>query len=69
MLDSLPERPLTNDEAERLKQQDGRIVPLSTLKGDGGHLRYLHAGVLSERGKHHPSARLRRRGRVDSDNV
>jgi len=36
MLDSLPERPLTNDEAERLKQQDGRIVPLSILKGDGG---------------------------------
>jgi len=34
MLDSLPERPLTNDEAERLKQQDQRIVPLSILKGD-----------------------------------
>lgn len=34
MLDSLPDRPLTNDEADRLKQQDRRIVPISILKGD-----------------------------------
>ena len=33
MLDSLPSRPLTNDEAEQLKRQDNRIVPLSVLKG------------------------------------
>lgn len=33
MQDSLPDRPLTNDEAETLRQQDDRIVPLSILKG------------------------------------
>lgn len=33
MLDSLPNRPLTNAEAESLKRQDGRIIPLSILKG------------------------------------
>jgi len=49
MLDSLPERPLTNDEAERLKQQDGRIVPLSILKGDGGpYVIYTLAFYLNE---------------------
>ena len=33
MIDSLPSRPLTNKEAENLKQQDPRFVPLSVLKG------------------------------------
>lgn len=33
MLDSLPDRPLTNEEAKHLKEQDARIVPLSVLKG------------------------------------
>lgn len=33
MIDSLPDRALTNEEAEHLKQQDPRIVPLSVLKG------------------------------------
>lgn len=36
MIDALPNRALTNDEAEQLKQQDPRIVPLSVLKGDDG---------------------------------
>lgn len=34
MLDSLPDRPLTDGEAEHLKEQDPRIVPLSILKGE-----------------------------------
>ena len=33
MLDSLPDRPLTDEEAEHLKEQDARFVPLSILKG------------------------------------
>jgi len=33
VLESLPDRPLTDEEAEHLKQQDARIVPLSVLKG------------------------------------
>ncbi|SDG13579.1 hypothetical protein [Halorientalis regularis] len=33
MLEALPDRPLTDEEAEHLKQQDARIVPLSVLKG------------------------------------
>lgn len=35
MLESLPDRPLTDGEAEQLKQQDARFVPLSVLKGKG----------------------------------
>jgi len=34
MLQSLPNRPLTDAEAEHLKQQDARIVPLSVLKSE-----------------------------------
>lgn len=34
MIDALPDRALTNEEAELLKQQDSRIVPLSVLKSD-----------------------------------
>lgn len=34
MLGSLPDRPLANEEAEQLKQQDARFVPLSVLKGE-----------------------------------
>lgn len=33
VLDSLPDRALTNDEAERLKTQNPGVVPLSILKG------------------------------------
>jgi hypothetical protein len=32
VIDALPDRALTNEEAEQLKQQDSRIVPLSVLK-------------------------------------
>lgn len=32
MLESLPERPLTNSEAEQLKNQDEGVVPISILK-------------------------------------
>lgn len=33
MLESLPERPLTNSEAEQLKNQGKGVVPISILKG------------------------------------
>lgn len=33
MIDSLPDRPLTDAEAEHLREQDSRFVPLSILKG------------------------------------
>lgn len=33
MIDALPDRPLTDAEAEQLKEADARFVPLSILKG------------------------------------
>lgn len=54
MLDSLPERPLSNDEAENLKQQDPRIVPLSILKGgDSPFVVYTLAFYLNNAGEIH----------------
>lgn len=54
MLDSLPDRPLTNDEADQLKQQDERIVPLSILKGgDNPFVVYTLAFYLHEPGRVH----------------
>jgi hypothetical protein len=52
MLDSLPDRALTNQEAERLKQQDSRIVPLSVLKGgDDPFVIYTMAFYRNEVGR------------------
>lgn len=54
MFESLPERPLKRDEAERLKQQDGRIVPLSILTGEESpYVIYTLAFYLSEKGRVH----------------
>lgn len=54
MLDSLPNRPLTNNEAEQLKQQDNRIVPLSVLKGgENPFVIYTLAFYLHEAGRIH----------------
>lgn len=49
MIDALPDRALTNQEAEQLKQQDSRIVPLSVLKGgDDPFVIYTMAFYRSE---------------------
>lgn len=54
MIDALPDRALTNDEAEQLKQQDPRIVPLSVLRGkDGPFVIYTLAVYRSEAGSIH----------------
>lgn len=54
MLDSLPSRPLSRDEAEQLKQQDGRIVPLSILTGqEGPYVVYTLAFYLHDKGRVH----------------
>ncbi|WP_276259112.1 hypothetical protein [Haloglomus litoreum] len=54
MIDALPDRALTNDEAEQLKQQDARIVPLSVLKGgDDPFVIYTMAFYSSEAGEVH----------------
>lgn len=54
MLDSLPDRPLTNDEAEGLKEQDERFVPLSILKGgDDPFVVYTLAFYLDGPGRVH----------------
>lgn len=54
MLDSLPERPLSRDEAERLKQQDPRIVPLSILTGqDSPFVVYTLAFYLNDKRRVH----------------
>lgn len=48
MIDSLPDRPLTNAEAERLREVDTRFVPLSILKGaDSPYVIYTIAIYLS----------------------
>ncbi len=52
MIDALPSRALTDDEAEQLRQQDGRIVPLSVLKGgDDPFVIYTMAFYRSEEGR------------------
>jgi hypothetical protein len=52
VIDALPGRALTNDEAEQLKQQDSRIVPLSVLKGgDDPFVIYTMAFYRSEEGR------------------
>jgi hypothetical protein len=52
VIDALPGRPLTDDEAEQLKQQDNRIVPLSVLKGgDDPFVIYTMAFYRSEDGR------------------
>lgn len=49
MIDALPDRALTDREAEQLKQQDSRIVPLSVLKGgDDPFVIYTMAVYRSE---------------------
>jgi hypothetical protein len=49
VIDALPDRPLTNEEAEQLKQQDSRFVPLSVLKsGDDPFVIYTMALYRSE---------------------
>jgi len=54
VIDALPDRALTNDEAEQLKQQDSRIVPLSVLKGgDDPFVIYTIALYRSEAGRIH----------------
>ncbi len=54
VIDALPARALTNDEAEQLKQQDPRIVPLSVLKGgDDPYVIYTMAFYRSEAGEVH----------------
>jgi hypothetical protein len=51
VIDSLPDRALTNEEAEQLKQQDSRFVPLSVLKsGDDPFVIYTMALYRSEAG-------------------
>jgi hypothetical protein len=54
VIDALPDRALTNEEAEGLKEQDPRIVPLSVLKGgDGPYVIYTMAFYRSEAGTVH----------------
>lgn len=54
VIDALPDRALTNEEAEQLKQQDSRIVPLSVLKGgDDPFVIYTMAFYRSEAGTVH----------------
>jgi hypothetical protein len=54
MLESLPGRPLARDEAEQLKEQDGRIVPLSILTGEESQfVVYTLAFYLHERERIH----------------
>lgn len=54
MIDALPARALTNEEAEQLKQQDPRIRPLSVLKGgDGPYVIYTLAFYSSDTGEVH----------------
>lgn len=63
MLDSLPNRPLTDDEAEQLKQQDNRIVPLSVLKGgESPFVIYTFAVYL------HEASRIHLLGYSENDN-
>lgn len=51
MIDALPDRALTNEEAEQLKQQDSRIVPLSVLKsGDDPFVIYTMALYRNDAG-------------------
>jgi len=54
VIDALPDRALTNEEAEQLKQQDSRIVPLSVLKGgDDPFVIYTMAFYRSDAGVVH----------------
>lgn len=54
MIDALPDRALTNEEAEQLKQQDSRIVPLSVLKsGDDPFVIYTMALYRNDAGSVH----------------
>jgi hypothetical protein len=54
MIDALPDRALTDEEAERLRRQDDRIVPLSVLKGgDGPFVIYTLALYRNEEGTVH----------------
>jgi hypothetical protein len=54
VIDALPDRALTNEEAEQLKQQDSRIVPLSVLKsGDDPFVIYTMALYRSGAGSVH----------------
>lgn len=54
VIDPLPDRALTNDEAEQLKQQDSRFVPLSILKGgDDPFVIYTMAFYRNETGRIH----------------
>jgi hypothetical protein len=54
VIDALPDRPLTNEEAEQLKQQDPRMVPLSVLKsGDDPFVIYTMALYRSDAGSIH----------------
>jgi hypothetical protein len=54
VIDALPDRPLTDDEAEHLKRQDGRIVPLSVLKGgDDPYVIYTLAIYRDDPGRVH----------------
>lgn len=54
VIDALPDRALTNEEAESLKQQDSRFVPLSVLKsGDDPFVIYTMAHYGSDAGSVH----------------
>lgn len=52
MIDALPDRPLANAEAEKLREEDGRFVPLSILKGgDDPYVVYTLAVYRSSAGR------------------
>lgn len=54
MIDALPDRALTDKEAEQLKQQNERIIPLSVLKGgDNPYVIYTMAIYKNEVGTVH----------------